>query len=78
MALEDMNTLRVPFIGEVEIETAAGFVMLIVSIIGGSMVYQIGQSAGTNLADWASQKFAAITGVNPQTGDSGPAGEGGV
>jgi hypothetical protein len=78
MALEDMNTIYVPFVGEVEVDSATGAGMLMVSLVAGTAVYSIAQGAGNNVADWASSKVGDFTGVNPQTGDSGPAGEGGV
>jgi hypothetical protein len=75
MALEDMNTFYIPFIGEVEIESGTGALMLLVSLVGGTAMYSIAQGAGNNVADWASSKVGEYTGVNPQTGgNSGPEG----
>lgn len=76
MALEDVKTIYLPFVGEVEIDSGVGFMMLMVSLVAGTAVYSIAQGAGHNVADWASQKIGQFTGVNPQTGsgNTGPEG----
>ncbi|MDS0243941.1 MULTISPECIES: hypothetical protein [unclassified Haloferax] len=76
MALEDANTIYVPFIGEVEIDSLSTLGFLVVGLIGGSTLWNMTDSIGERGAAWLNSTIGSIIGQNPATGqaeDSGGA-----
>lgn len=60
-----------PLVGKVNLDVAT-----VVAILGGFGLLSVLRPAGENLGDMASNKFAQVTGLNPQTGSTnanGPA-----
>lgn len=76
MALEEANTIYLPFVGEYEVDSATGAAMLVFGLIGGATVWNMADGIGQNLADSATGAIASVTGTNPATGEanSGPEG----
>ena len=72
MALEEANTIYLPFVGEYEVESAAGVLLLVVGLIGGATVWNMTDSIGNNLASSVNSFLGNLIGFNPATGqDSG-------
>ena len=74
MAAEEVKTLRIPLIGEVEVDDASGLAFLVVSLVAGSTVYHMTDSIGSNLGSAANSFIAQFTGINPSGGSSVPEG----
>ena len=72
MALEEVNTIYIPFIGEYEIDSLSAVVLLVLGLIAGSTVWNMTDSIGSNLASTVNAVLGGfLPGGNPaQAGDS--------
>lgn len=75
MVAEEVNTMYLPFIGETEIDGVGGLLMLVLGIVGGSAIWQMGEKTGNTVANTVLSGIGNLTGFNPATGSSeGPEG----
>ncbi|AUV82071.1 hypothetical protein C2R22_10765 [Salinigranum rubrum] len=68
MALEEANTIYLPFVGEYEVESAMGMILLVAGLIGGATVWNMADGIGQNFATKVNSTLGSILGTNPATG----------
>ncbi len=70
MALEDVSEAAkspvIPYLGEVDLGIG-----LLVALFVGFLLMKIVEPASEEAAGWVSQKIGEMTGINPQTGETG-------
>lgn len=67
-----MTKVPVPFTDQdIDTDEGTSALMTVVLLIAGFSIFAMASSIGDYLAQRANQGIAALTGVNPATGDSG-------
>lgn len=70
MALEEANTIYVPFVGEFEVDSLKGAALLVGGLAAGQTVKHMTDDMGEGVADKGMTFISNFVGDNPVTGQS--------
>lgn len=69
MAMEEANTIYIPFIGEFEVDSIKGAALLVGGLTVGQALKHMTDGFGQNLSNSATNAVATVVPSNPVTGD---------